>query len=124
MQLGLQLTGRLAEAREATATRPTLHTIAAAEETAAGGGSQQQSPSPQRQEAQPPGGSGVLETAARVSAATLRRIAWLCRVGEYALGLRERLSRPAVRPFRRVRDASGCSDGRLDAGGTRLRHVL
>ena len=40
------------------------------------------------------------------------------------LGLRERLSRPAVRPFRRVRDASGCSDGRLDAGGTRLRHVL
>ena len=40
------------------------------------------------------------------------------------LGLRERLSRPTSRPFRRVRDASGFSDGRLDAGGTRLRHVL
>ena len=43
---------------------------------------------------------------------------------DVGLGLRERLSRPTSRPFRRVRDASGFSDGRLDAGGTRLRHVL
>jgi hypothetical protein len=39
------------------------------------------------------------------------------------LGLTERLSRPALQPSHRVRDASGCSDGRLDAGGTRLRHA-
>jgi hypothetical protein len=42
----------------------------------------------------------------------------------FDLGLTERLSRPALQPSHRVRDASGCSDGRLDAGGTRLRHVL
>jgi hypothetical protein len=40
------------------------------------------------------------------------------------LGLRERLSCPAARPFFRVRDVFGCSDGRLDAGGTSLSDAL
>ena len=57
----------------------------------------------------PAAGADVVQAGAAVCAVTV----------EHVMGLTERLSRPALQPPRRVRDASGCSVGAGRAGGTR-----